>query len=313
MRRKIFLGFLVLSLTSFAAMEIERGYGDIEFGASYYNIQEKKKEVNPYRELHNYINIQNDFILKQGSLLNWDKENVFRIYATGANSYKYNNNGGGILYYHSYTDGGFVGVQLEARKIKFKLDKEDLKGTRGTIRFIFDKQTEEGDRLLFTPYYTFDNIKEIKNKAIGLYFRQEFALDLEKYGLVQDGIKVFVDLDTHRDNVKKQKNIDSKKKTKNKNDSLKVGLGALYNTEIDTNSGVKIKPEVSISYDKEFLEDRKYKAVGIKEKDIDVAKIGIGLSFEYKNVEIGIENTYLKSLNTSNYENRVTGQIIYKF
>ncbi len=310
MRKKFISVFFVLSLTSFAAMEVERGYGNVEFGISYYNIKEKKNEVNLYKELHNYIDIQNSFILKQGSMLSWDKENIFRVYATGANAKKYNNNGAGVLYYHSYTDGGFIGVQLEARKVKFKLDKENLKGTRGTVRFIFDKQSEEGNRILLTPYYTFDNIKGIKNKAIGIYLRQEFALDLEKYGLAQDGIKAFVDLDTHRNSVKKPENSG---KIKNKNDSLKAGLGALYKTDIETNSGIKIKPEFSVSYEKEFLENRKYNIIGEKEKDTDIVKAAIGVSFEYKNLEFGIENAYLKSLNTNNYENRVSGQITYKF
>ncbi|WVU42037.1 hypothetical protein V3433_11365 [Fusobacterium polymorphum] len=41
--------------------------------------------------------------------------------------------------------------------------------------------------------------------------------------------------------------------------------------------------------------------------------MGIGVNIEYKNVTLNVEDTYEKSLNSRNYENRVSGKLTYKF
>lgn len=300
--------FLIASMSAFAEMEVERGYGNVEISTSYYHFADREEFVSPYKEIHDFVDVQNDFLYKQSSL-DWEKENIWRGYIAGGSGKKYENIGGGLLFYHAYDEGAFVGVHVEGRNITFKYDEKDLKGSRGSIRFLFDKQEENGTRLFISPYYLFDNIKNIQNKGVGIYAKQEIAVDLAKYALPEEGVKVFAEIDAHRNEVKKQKNFE---KHRNKNDSVQAGLGLTYETAIELDE-VVITPSIAFGYKREFLEDRKYRSIQEKENNLDIVKASVGVDMKYKNIEIDIENIFFKSTNTRNHENRLSATFTYKF
>lgn len=311
MKKKVILGmFLFASFSVFAEMEVERGYGNFEFSTSYSHLQSREKILSPYKEIHDFISLQNDFLYKQGATLDWEKENIWRAYAVGGTGKKYQNTGGGILFYHAYDEGSYFGIQMEGREVKFNAYTESLKGTRGSIRFLFDKQQENGTRLFIAPYYIFDNVKEIQNKSIGIYAKQEIALDLSKYSILEEGVKTYVEVDTHRNSVKKEKEV--KDKHRNKNDSIRAGIGISYAETFDGGE-LKITPNMTVGYEREFLENRKYRSIQEKERDTDNVKMAVGVNMSYKNIDFMVEDMFLKSTNTRNHENRVQAILTYKF
>lgn len=308
--KKILL-MLLLSTTAFADMEVERGYGNVEVVSRYSHISSNKKEFNFVEEMHSYIESQNIFLNKELQTVDFDKNEIIRPYFIGEQRKDYKNIGGGVLLLHSYDEGTHIGLQVEGRKISFK-DKENNKEittNRGTTRLLYSKQEENGNKLLLSPYFSFDNLKDIKNRSVGIYARQEFKLYLSKYNLIEDGLKGYIEIDTHRSSIKKNK----ENKIKNKNDSLNGGIGAIYSFENLEFGDLKINPRFNVGYKKEFLEKRKYQTLQINEDNVDTLRVGLSIDTEYKNILFSLEDSYEKSLNSKNYENRISGKITYKF
>ena len=311
MKKELLLGILLLTTSSFAEMEVERGYGNIEFSASYKYTSSNVKEFNVLKELHKFEENQNSFLFKEISTINLDKNDIFRPYFIGENRKDYNNIGGGILVFHSYQESKYIGFQVDGRKVSFKkLDQEKLSTNRGMVRLLYTEIGENKKNFLISPYYIFDNLKDVRNRGVGIYARQEIPLNLSKYNLVEDGLNGYIETDAHRNKIRKNKNS----KNSNKNDSISLGVGLIYSPIEDYENGnLKVKPEVILGYNREFLEKRKYKSFNEKETNVDTLKAGVGFDIEYKNITLSIEDMYEKSLNSRNYENRVSGKLTYKF
>lgn len=311
MKKVLLLGMLLVVTSSFAEMEVERGYGNVEFSASYKYTSSNLKEFNVLKELHKYEENQNDFLFKEISTINLDKNDIFRPYFIGEKRKDYNNIGGGILVFHSYQESKYIGFQIDGRKVNFKKSgQEKLSTNRGMIRLLYTEIGENGKIFLISPYYIFDNLKDVRNRGVGIYARQEMPLNLSKYNLIEDGLSGYLEVDAHRNKIRKDKD----NKISNKNDSISVGIGVIYSPIEDYENGnLKIKPEAILGYNREFLEKRKYKSFNEKESNVDTLKVGVGFDIEYKNITLNIEDTYEKSLNSRNYENRISGKLTYKF
>lgn len=310
-KQAILASFLFLSASLLADMEVERGYGNFELATHFQSIQEKgKKEANPFKEIHDFVHLQNEFVWEQGNTISWDKEVIYRPYIIGSTGNKYNSIGGGILLYRAIEDGKYMGIQLEGRNISFKTDEKKEKTTRGTLRFLWDYQQEIGNRLLISPYFSFDNLKEIRNRTIGIYAKEEIPLSLAKYGLPEEGMKLYVDVDAHRNSIKKQP---GEKKGMNKNDSIKAGIGVSYSQAIEVGNSTIVTPKIEVGYEREFMEKKKYKSMEGKEKNVDLAKVSVGIQATISNVEVNVQNTFYKSVNTDYYGNRVSAGFVYKF
>lgn len=311
MRKVLLLGMLLVVTSSFAEMEVERGYGNVEFSVSYKYTSSNLKEFNVLKELHKYEENQNDFLFKEISTINLDKNDIFRPYFIGEKRRDYNNIGGGILVFHSYQESKYIGFQIDGRKVNFKkLGQEKLSTNRGMIRLLYTEIGENRKNFLISPYYIFDNLKDVRNRGVGIYARQEMPLNLSKYNLIEDGLSGYLEVDAHRNKIRKDKD----NKISNKNDSISVGIGIIYSPIEDYENGnLKIKPEAILGYNREFLEKRKYKSFNEKESNVDTLKVGVGFDIEYKNITLNIEDTYEKSLNSRNYENRISGKLTYKF
>ena len=311
MKKVLLLGMLLVVTSSFAEMEVERGYGNVEFSASYKYTSSNLKEFNVLKELHKYEENQNDFLFKEISTINLDKNDIFRPYFIGEKRKDYNNIGGGILVFHSYQESKYIGFQIDGRKVNFKkTGQEKLSTNRGMIRLLYTEIGENRKNFLISPYYIFDNLKDVRNRGVGIYARQEMPLNLSKYNLIEDGLSGYLEVDAHRNKIRKDKD----NKISNKNDSISVGIGVIYSPIEDYENGnLKIKPEAILGYNREFLEKRKYKSFNEKETNVDTLKIGAGFDIEYKNITLNIEDSYEKSLNSRNYENRISGKLTYKF
>lgn len=311
MKKVLLLGMLLVVTSSFAEMEVERGYGNVEFSASYKYTSSNLKEFNVLKELHKYEENQNDFLFKEISTINLDKNDIFRPYFIGEKRKDYNNIGGGILVFHSYQESKYIGFQIDGRKVNFKKSgQEKLSINRGMIRLLYTEIGENRKNFLISPYYIFDNLKDVRNRGVGIYARQEMPLNLSKYNLIEDGLSGYLEVDAHRNKIRKDKD----NKISNKNDSISVGIGVIYSPIEDYENGnLKIKPEAILGYNREFLEKRKYKSFNEKESNVDTLKVGFGFDIEYKNITLNIEDTYEKSLNSRNYENRISGKLTYKF
>ena len=143
MKKVLLLGMLLVVTSSFAEMEVERGYGNVEFSASYKYTSSNLKEFNVLKELHKYEENQNDFLFKEISTINLDKNDIFRPYFIGEKRKYYNNIGGGILVFHSYQESKYIGFQIDGRKVNFKKSgQEKLSTNRGMIRLLY---TEIGE------------------------------------------------------------------------------------------------------------------------------------------------------------------------
>ena len=294
MKKRLILSiFILASYSLFADMEVERGYGNLEFVTKYSNFSTNDKDFNFIKEMHKYIENQNDFLYQESNTLDIDKDLVIRPYFITEQRKKYNNIGGGLSIFHSYEQGVYIGLNAEGRKITFK--------------------PEEEKNFLISPYYTFDNLKGIRNRVVGIYAKQEIPLNLAKFNLIENGLKGYLEIDTHRISVQKPKEKNSKEKFENKNDSINGTIGLIYSPEAYEYKDFKLKTKASIGYNKEFLEKRKYKTFNEKDDNTDNLKAKVNLDFEYKNINLGIEDVYTKSLNSKNYENKVSAKIIYRF
>lgn len=313
MRKKLLLGALLLATSAFAEMEVERGYGNIEFSASYNYTSSNVKGFDILKEMHKYEENQNIFLFNEISTINLDKNDIFRPYFVGESRKDYNNIGGGMLIFHSFQENKYIGLQVDGRKVNFKnkkIDQEKISTNRGMVRILYTEIGENRKNLLISPYYIFDNLKNVRNRGVGIYVRQEIPLNLSSYNLIEDGLTGYIEADAHRNKIRRDKN----NKISNKNDSISLGAGLIYSPiESYENGNLKIKPEVTLGYSREFLEKRKYKSFNEKETNVDILKVGIGVNIEYKNVTLNVEDTYEKSLNSRNYENRVSGKLTYKF
>lgn len=310
MKKLLLLGILLLASSSFAEMEVERGYGNVEFSASYKYTSSNLKEFNILKELHKYEENQNDFLFKEISAINLDKNDIFRPYFIGENRKDYSNIGGGILVFHSYQENKYVGFQVDGRKVNFKKSgQEKLSANRGMVKLLYTEIGENRKNFLISPYYIFDNLKNVRNRGIGIYARQEIPLNLSKYNLIEDGLSGYLEVDAHRNKIRKDKD----NKISNKNDSISLGTGLIYSPVDYENGNLKIKSEVTLGYNREFLEERKYKSFNEKETNVDTLKVGFRIGIEYKNITFNLEDSYEKSLNSRNYENRVSGKLTYKF
>lgn len=178
------------------------------------------------------------------------------------------------------------------------------------VRILYTEIGENRKNFLISPYYIFDNLKNVRNRGVGIYAREEIPLNLSKYNLIEDGLTGYIEADAHRNKIRRDKN----NKIGNKNDSISLGAGLIYSPIEDYENGnLKIKPKAILGYNREFLEKRKYKSFNEKETNVDTLKIGAGFDIDYKNITLNIEDTYEKSLNSRNYENRISGKLIYKF
>ena len=73
MKKVLLLGMLLVVTSSFAEMEVERGYGNVEFSASYKYTSSNLKEFNVLKELHKYEENQNDFLFYSKVNCSFDK------------------------------------------------------------------------------------------------------------------------------------------------------------------------------------------------------------------------------------------------
>lgn len=316
MKKRLILSiFILASYSLFADMEVERGYGNLEFVTKYSNFSTNDKDFNFIKEMHKYIENQNDYLYQESNTLDIDKDLVIRPYFITEQRKKYNNIGGGLSIFHSYEQGVYIGLNAEGRKITFKPEDEKEKkitANRGTFRVFYNK-IEDEKNFLISPYYTFDNLKGIRNRVVGIYAKQEIPLNLAKFNLIENGLKGYLEIDTHRISVQKPKEKNSKEKFENKNDSINGTIGLIYSPEAYEYKDFKLKTKASIGYNKEFLEKRKYKTFNEKDDNTDNLKAKVNLDFEYKNINLGIEDVYTKSLNSKNYENKVSAKITYRF
>ena len=91
MKKKLLLGALLLATSAFAEMEVERGYGNIEFSASYNYTSSNVKGFDILKEMHKYEENQNIFLFNEISTINLDKNDIFRPYFVGESRKDYNN------------------------------------------------------------------------------------------------------------------------------------------------------------------------------------------------------------------------------
>lgn len=313
MKKKLLLGVLLMGVSAFGEMEVERGYGNFEISTDYRYTSSNVKGLDVISEMHNYEKAQNDFLFREIKTINLDKNEIIRPYFMGESRKNYNNAGGGVLILHSHQEHKYIGLQVDVKKVNFKQSSEEkISSNRGMVRVLYAEIGEDNEKkLLVSPYYIFDNLKDVRNRAVGIYARQEFDLNLAKYNLIENGLTGYVEADAHRNKIKKEKNS----KIDNKNDSITLGAGVIYNPfeHHQFLENADVKTNFILGYNRELLEKRKYKSYNEKESNVDILKVGVSLDINYKNVTLNIEDTYEKSLNSRNYENRVSGKITYKF
>ncbi len=49
------------------------------------------------------------------------------------------------------------------------------------------------------------NLKNVRNRGVGIYVRQEIPLNLSSYNLIEDGLTGYIEVDAHRNKIRRDK------------------------------------------------------------------------------------------------------------
>lgn len=296
--KKVILGLIVCQSIAFG-VDIERGYSGIEFDTNVATINTEKKLENPLFNKYSLIKINNDYLLKTLSEDNTDRENIYKLGYTFSSISESKGNGVNVMYSYSPEFEKRIGFNLNYTDLDNEYNDIKATGDFGQLNIFYNyKDYSDFTEFFITAYGGLAKEKEkndsnikMDSKFIGLYSKYSDVIDNYYYNFFP---KVYIEADIKRVELKEK--IDSKTE-KEKNDSINAGIGTeLQKVIYDEELKVSIIP--LISYNHEFLGDKKYK----NDKDYfeQEGRIGIELRAEYNEVSKAfIKYEYKKSFNTS--------------
>ncbi|MCJ8341510.1 MAG: hypothetical protein MJH09_01455 [Cetobacterium sp.] len=308
MKKYILFGFFTLSSlalaidldTSINNSMLESGMRGFEIEGNFIREQlDNKNNRNlPLFEKYSLINANNSLLNRELEYDNLDRENIYKVGFNRLNINKSNINEVNLLYGTLLDENERVGIALNLANSTNKYNNLNLKGKFYQLNLFYNnKDIENSSEVFSTVYlgYSKDKKNEISldNKFVGFYGKYTKNIETD-YDLFTP--KYYFEGDFKRLQVK-EKPINNKNKN---NDSINVGTGLSLEKEISYEE-LLIKITPYIGYNKEFLDKRIYKSVGVKDNFEDQGKIGIKISGKYEEViEIFTKLEVKKSLNTSN-------------
>lgn len=294
--KKIILGLIACQSLAFAEVDIEKGYSGLEFDTNMTTINTEKELENPLFNKYSLMKINNDYLLKTLSEDNTDRENIYKIGYTYSNISNSNGNGLNLMYSYSPDFEKRIGFNLNYTDLSNEYKNFKTNGDFGQLNIFYNyKDYTNFTEFFITAYGGLskekDNDTKLDSKFIGVYTRYSDIIDNYYYNFYP---KLYIETDIKRTELKEKLNNKSEKE---KNDSINAGIGTEFQKVIyDEDLRVSIIPIVS--YNHEFLEDRKYK----NDKDYfeQEGRIGIELRAEYNETsKFYIKYDYKKSLSTS--------------
>lgn len=304
--KKIILVLIACQSLAFAEVDIERGYSGIEFDTNMTTINTEKELENPLFNKYSLMKINNDYLLKTLSEDNTDRENIYKIGYTYSNISNSNGNGLNLMYSYSPDFEKRIGFNLNYTDLNNEYKNFKTDGDFGQLNIFYNSK----DYTNFTEFFITaygglskekDNDKKLDSKFIGVYTRYSDIIDNYYYNFYP---KLYIETDIKRSELKEKLNNKSEKE---KNDSINAGIGTEFQKVIyDEDLKVSIIPIISYNY--EFLEDKKYK----NDKDYfeQEGRIGIELRAEYNETsKFYIKYDYKKSLSISQDMNVVSAGV----
>lgn len=320
MKKILFISSFLISSLAMADIDLSRSYdGDTLFGYSgisgstkyiQYSSNKEKEDINFLNYKYLYIDSLNKDLINSLENDNKENEKIFNVDYSKFKFNKYDSNIYSVLLGISNNSNSRVGLKLNYEDGELKKSKN--KDISGQFFYSYKNKNKEYN---FIGFLGKNDIKEIENKEKNLYYGF--------YGKYKQGIKdeylgyfsylepsLFFDTTIQRYDTKVQENKENKKII---NSSINSTIGIEGKKEFIIDSSIKISPIVSVGYNREFLEKKKFKSYEIKEENKDniFGEVGINLSY---NDFINIESQYQikKSINTSDYTDRVMIGIKFK-
>ena len=320
MKKILFISSFLISSLAMADIDLSRSYdGDTLFGYSgisgstkyiQYSSNKEKEDINFLNYKYLYIDSLNKDLINSLENDNKENEKIFNVDYSKFKFNKYDSNIYSVLLGISNNSNSRVGLKLNYEDGELKKSKN--KDISGQFFYSYKNKNKEYN---FIGFLGKNDIKEIENKEKNLYYGF--------YGKYKQGIKdeylgyfsylepsLFFDTTIQRYDTKVQENKENKKII---NSSINSTIGIEGKKEFFIDSSIKISPIVSVGYNREFLEKKKFKSYEIKEENKDniIGEVGINLSY---NDFINIESQYQikKSINTSDYTDRVMIGIKFK-
>lgn len=306
--KKIILGLIACQSLAFA-VDVEKGYSGIEFDTNMAVVNTEKQLENPLFNKYSLMKVNNDYLIKTLSEDNTDRENIYKLGYTFSNISNSKGNGLNLMYSYSPEFEKRIGFNLNYTDLSNEYNKVETDGDFGQLNIFYNYKDYSNFTEFFITVYgglskeedKDESSKKIDSKFIGIYSKYSDVIDNYYYNFFP---KIYIETDIKRTELKEKSDIGSEKE---KNDSINAGIGAeLQKVIYDENLKVSITPV--ISYNHEFLGDKKYK----NDKDYfeQEGRIGLELKAEYNEIsKFYIRYDYKKSFNTSQDMNIVSAGI----
>lgn len=312
MKKSILLAIgFILSTYSYADIDLSKnysgttewGYSGFEIGSNFVSHGIKSDEATKNMNIK-YAEIKNntDILVRNLENDNRDRDKLISVDYTRFNSKKYSTNNYSVLLGLSSDNDSRAGIKFNFKNGKFKENNAKEKGYSTSLFYHLNK---EKYNFTIVPYIGRDELKidkkENKEKVnyYGIYGIYNRKLPYEYLGTFDYLIpSVFIDTNYLRYDFRNKE-----KENKNrKNNTLNSTIGLEGKNEIFIDD-VKMTTILKIGYNREFLANKKYNFLGIREKDLNKVIGEIKTTIKYNEV-IDIYASYKieKSMDTSYYE-----------
>lgn len=305
--KKIILGLMVCQSLAFAEVDVEKGYSGLEFDTNMTILNSGNKLETPLFAKYSLMKINNDYLLKTLSEDNTDRENIYKLGYTLSSVNESKGNGLNLMYSYSPDFEKRIGLNLNYTDLKNEYGNIDTNGDYGQLNIFYNYKDYSDFTEFFTTLYggiakEKEGNTKIDSKFIGLYTRYSDIVDNYYYNFYP---KVYVEADIKR--LEEKEKINNRNE-KYKNDSINAGIGIELQKVVFEENDLKISVIPVISYNHEFLEDKKYR----EDKDYfeQEGRVGVELRAEYKETsKIFFKYDYKKSFNSSEDMNLVSAGV----
>lgn len=301
MKKLVLSTLLVVSTTTltkdfddfkdFQTVQRAWGYSGIEIGVNYKNIGTNYDSKGLLEDRYSEIKSELEDIKNYLDKSSYDRDMIFNLTYRKINTENYSFNQGELIIGKIIDDEGISGVKIiyGDGKSEYKNEKDDLEKVGGQLFYRY-KGLENSFSLI--GYLNSVKAKDEKLQDIGANFN--FKHSFNNYYFDTFDPATYIDINFV--------SVDHRTKDKERNLSTTAEIGTEFKNEIERDN-VKMTSNLKVGYEREFFEEKNYKSLKYKNKDVDGAIAKVGVNINYMDVvEFTMDGKIRKSLNKNNLE-----------